>query len=385
VFTGWYNNPELTGNVITSIGTTEIGDKTFYAKWTQNEFIVTFKDGNNIIKTQTVEKGEAATAPTLTKAGYTLSWDKDFSNVTSDLTVNAIWTANTNTSYKVEHYVRNLDTEVEGYDLRETENLTGTTDTKATATAKTYEGFTENTEYSGRVVTGNIAGDGSLVLKLYYDRNSYNITYELNGGTATSELTSSYTYGKGLNLSNRVTKQGYVFAGWYDNSDCTGNTITSIGAAEIGDKVFYAKWILEDQYYVTSEKHSINVEDNQITKVSPNTNVENLINNLSTNGTVKILNLKGEEVVGDTLIGTGYKVQVEHKGTKYEYEIAVRGDLDGNGKVSVTDLSILNQVLVKKLTVNGVRQKAADIDYSNKTTITDLSMMNQTIVGKIKL
>ena len=42
---------------------------------------------------QLVPKGGAATAPTTTKAGHTLSWDKDFSNVTQDMTVTAIWTS----------------------------------------------------------------------------------------------------------------------------------------------------------------------------------------------------------------------------------------------------------------------------------------------------
>ena len=87
------------------------------------EYTVTFMNGAETVKTETVIEGEAATAPELTKEGYTLTWDTDFSNVTSDLTVRAIWTANTNTSYKVEHYKRNLDTEVVGYELYETENL----------------------------------------------------------------------------------------------------------------------------------------------------------------------------------------------------------------------------------------------------------------------
>ena len=385
VFAGWYTNSDLTGDVVTSIGTTETGDKTFYAKWTQNEFTVTFKNGTETVKTQTVKGGESATAPSLTKTGYALSWDKDFNNVTSDLTVNAVWTPNTNTPYKVEHYLRNLDTEVEGYELKETENLTGTTDEVATAIAKTYTGFTENTNYSGRVPSGTISGDGSLVLKLYYNRNNYSITYELNGGTATSTLSDTYTYGKGLTLSNRVSKSGYVFSGWYTNSDLTGSAVTSISTTETGDKTFYAKWIQEDEYHITSQKYNINLEENHIMKVSPNTNVETFINNISTNGTAKVVNSKGEEVIGTNLVGTGYKLQVDYKGTKHEYEIAVRGDIDGNGKVTVTDLSMLNQTLVKKITLTGIKVKAADIDYSGKITVTDLSMMNQALVKKIEL
>lgn len=46
--------------------------------------------------TQTVSEGSAATAPTVTRSGYTFAgWDKDFSNVTADMTVTAQWGNNT--------------------------------------------------------------------------------------------------------------------------------------------------------------------------------------------------------------------------------------------------------------------------------------------------
>ncbi len=59
-------------------------------------YTVVFKDGDRVLKTETVEAGKAATAPAApTKAGYTFDgWDKAFDNVTSDLTVNAKWKQN---------------------------------------------------------------------------------------------------------------------------------------------------------------------------------------------------------------------------------------------------------------------------------------------------
>ena len=35
--------------------------------------------------------------------------------------------------------------------------------------------------------------------------------------------------------------------------------------------------------------------------------------------------------------------------------------------------------------LTGIKEKATDIDYSKKITVTDLSMMNQALVGKINL
>ena len=63
----------------------------------ETTYTVTFYDWNNaVLKTQTVKQGEAATAPTApSRTGYTFTgWDKDFTNVQSDLSVYATYTEN---------------------------------------------------------------------------------------------------------------------------------------------------------------------------------------------------------------------------------------------------------------------------------------------------
>ena len=54
-------------------------------------YTVSFKNGAELLKTQTVTYGHSAAAPNLIKTGATLSWDKDFSCITSNLTVNVQW------------------------------------------------------------------------------------------------------------------------------------------------------------------------------------------------------------------------------------------------------------------------------------------------------
>lgn len=53
---------------------------------------VTFKDGSKVLSVQEVYEGASASAPSPVKAGYKLSWNENYSNVTSDLTVYAVWT-----------------------------------------------------------------------------------------------------------------------------------------------------------------------------------------------------------------------------------------------------------------------------------------------------
>lgn len=53
---------------------------------------VTFMDGNKVISEQEVYEGASASAPSPVKAGYKLSWKGNYGNVTSDVTVYAVWT-----------------------------------------------------------------------------------------------------------------------------------------------------------------------------------------------------------------------------------------------------------------------------------------------------
>ena len=104
---------------------------------------------------------------TLLKAGDT------YTITAGGVVFTAQWEARTDTPYTVEHYLENLDG---SYALDTTEPLKGTTDTTVTAAAKSYDNFTYDSTVPGTVASGNIAGDGSLVLKLFYTRNTYDYT-----------------------------------------------------------------------------------------------------------------------------------------------------------------------------------------------------------------
>lgn len=70
---------------------------TVYVKWTINSYTVTFMDGKTLLKTEKVQHGSAAPEPKVPeKDGKTFKgWDKPFDNVTSDLTINAVYDVDT--------------------------------------------------------------------------------------------------------------------------------------------------------------------------------------------------------------------------------------------------------------------------------------------------
>lgn len=70
---------------------------TVYVNWTINSYTVTFMDGKTLLKAEKVKHGSAAPEPKVPeKDGKTFKgWDKDFSKVTSDLTINAVYDVDT--------------------------------------------------------------------------------------------------------------------------------------------------------------------------------------------------------------------------------------------------------------------------------------------------
>ncbi|MCI6596098.1 MAG: InlB B-repeat-containing protein [Ruthenibacterium lactatiformans] len=177
----------------------------------------------------------AATAPGYTFSGW--SQKEDFTMPAENVTITGSFTANGDTAYTVEHYQQNLAGD--GYDLVEadTEHLKGETDTTATANPKTYTGFTFDGTVEGTVASGNIAGDGSLVLKLYYTRNSYEVSYAYTGtvpaGASALPAAASYKYGADVTVAPQATAPGYTFNGWLEDGKVTASFKMPAGPVQL--------------------------------------------------------------------------------------------------------------------------------------------------------
>ena len=143
-----------------------------------------------------------------------------------------------------------------------------------------------------------------------------------------------------------------------------------------------------DKLYLSSEKYKIgdndikNYEDGDkyISRVEQKTLLKDYINNLETNGTITVTKEDGTVLTSDEYVGTGMKLTVTKDEEKVELKIAVSGDLDGNGKITATDLSTMNQTILKLVTLDNEYKIAADLDENGKVSATDFSALNQMLL-----
>ena len=119
----------------------------------------------------------------------------------------AIWAKGTGTPYEVHHYLERLEGAYP-YVPFEKDNLRGETGAWTAAAAKSYDGFTPM-----GFAQEMIKADGSTVVKIFYTRNSYLLTYK-DSLSAEVYASQTYKYGAAVTAIAAPTKTGYTFTGW---------------------------------------------------------------------------------------------------------------------------------------------------------------------------
>ena len=225
VFGGWYKDAACT--IPWNFDKDKVTENlVLHAKWNPEPYEITYElDGgtNSEANPATYTAEDTVKLADPVKAGYVfLGWytaaDGTGTKVTEIAegsrgakTFYALWTPMEQT-YEIHHMLQTVDGK--DYEDVETVKATALTGTKVTAGAeqsKTYTGFT----FSGILTddsTGIVPGEGTLVLKLYYNRNIYDVTFS---GTDSDAQTVKVPYQGKVAEPQAPVKEGYTFTGWY--------------------------------------------------------------------------------------------------------------------------------------------------------------------------
>lgn len=355
-----YKAANVTKYTVTSNKTNEI---TLY----RNQYTVTVNGDSHIIKTSgngIYRYGATATISADSfSAGYHFDkWNDGNTNATRTINVtsNATYTAssapNNNTPYKVEHYLMNLDGK--NYTLKDTDNLTGTTDTLVTPATKSYTGFT-----APSTQTVNINGDGSTVVKYYYTRNKYTITVNGDSHISSTSGSGTYYYGSSINIS-AAASTGYHFKNWNDNNSDNPRTITVIA---------------DETYTASSVANNYTLYFNYN---KPSTALNNIANNAIKSKTVTYDSKVGN-LPNPSLIGWDFAGWFDNNGARYTsetiYKVAGNTTIYAkwNDDTPTTSINTTNNIATSQtVTLNAVDNGSGVASYywgksnPNTTTVT---------------
>lgn len=258
VFEGWFYDAAFT-NKATQVILGSTGDKTFYAKWSKKKYRVMYLADNNSygsISDQFVEHGSTITlesAGIFRRAGYEQNgWSTTMAGaknhelgeevvVVAPITLYPTWAVATYTiTYECDGCVNNPQNPT-------TYTINDKKDIKYPQSREGYDfgGWYKETNYTTKVTQIAKGSYGNITLYGKWIK-VYTLSYVLNGGEKANSRVSYTSETATFALGEASGREGYTFAGWYDNPDFEGDAVTEVPLGSSGDKTFYAKWTAEE-------------------------------------------------------------------------------------------------------------------------------------------
>ena len=245
-FTGW--STEQGGELITSphIDHNSIGDRTYYANWSANTYVITYdlNGGSGIDElTEEVVFDTNHISPTPYREGYSFVGWLYYDSIISD----GIWKIYDNCTLKA-LWVANQYTVTKTYGGSSSEQ-TVTYDSNYNLGTLSKENYNFNGWYTEEYGNGtkytNASGDS---LNIYKDSSSitlfaaftYTVSFETNGGTPLSDI--EYKENECLSPAIVASKENRTFGGWYLDEELTNPVSYS---EPLGNCQLYAKWVEE--------------------------------------------------------------------------------------------------------------------------------------------
>ena len=205
------------------------------------------------------------------------------------------------------------------------------------------------------------------------------------------------TYKNGQNFN----PTGMIVTATYSNDETkeiTGYTITNGDNLKAGQKSVEISYTEEGVTQITTQAINVNtqleIEFNKyyeridggktyLCNISPITTLEEMKQNITTNGTIKVYSNDDEITDNDDIITTSMKLVISLNDEKQEFIIAVKGDTNGDGISDLNDILEINKHRLNKALLTNERLLAGDVDKNNKADLDDILQINKYRLGKI--
>ncbi len=217
---------------------------------------------------------------------------------------------------------------------------------------------------TGKIVLSGTPTVGSVITATVSELSDtdipYTLTWYVNGTQITGNNTAKYTVTAndiGKTLKVKVTAIN-GFTGSFESSEfkLAENTITS-------------------------DKYSFDKISATVGKVPIKTKVSEFVSNTDQKAHVKVTK-NGKELSKDSYISTGAVISLVYGNvTTVSYTVAVTGDINGDGNITITDFVNLKTTLLGTEQKDAYKRKASDINGDGNITITDFVQLKTHLLG----
>lgn len=258
---------------------------------------------------------------------------------------------------------------------------------EVTKSNEVFGGWYTSTEYTEQVFDNlPVFGDATYYAKWVPVAST--VTFDPNGGELAEESrTKLVDTGTAVGTLPTPTKSNETFVGWYTSTEYK-EQVTTETIVE-GDVTYYAKWsssgtsgiTIVDTDDVTLDGTTIIVKNPIGNKLDKTT----LLDRVTVSGDYTLLDVDGNEITAvNQGVGTGSTLTVG--GTTYT--ILLRGDLNGDGKLGLTDIIMIYGYMKdlnegKTSSLNNYQKLAADYSCDGSVTISDIIGIYRKMKGEI--
>lgn len=271
------------------------------------------------------------------------------------------------------------------------ETMTYGTKKALTANKFTYKGrkfvkWTTNkdgtgTTYSNSQSVVNLTSTQGKKINLYaqWAPITYTIAFNKNGGTGTAMSNMSKTFNVVKAAPEcTYTKNGYVFSGWNTKADGSGKNYDE--GANIGNltnvngstHTLYAQWTVDNDVIPKLKSNKYIIRKLHETP----TTVRKL--KVFKNAKIYTGSDKKTQVGVNTKLKTGQIIDID---TNINYVTVVISDIDGDGELTISDISLCYEYFKKNISTKNEKFYAADINENGKIEIDDVSNIYQLLKG----
>ena len=167
-----------------------------------------------------------------------------------------------------------------------------------------------------------------------------------------------------------------------------GTTLITSGNIENGMilKIISSEYGEIMTYTITNEYIDVSNleidEKNYIKKYNIGTTYKEILNNIETSGSVKFIDNTGKELENSDIIRTGSKVVIELSTETKEYTIVVYGDINGDGKITMSDLVKSANYLIDETIINeDCYKEAIDVTKDGNVRMSDIIKLSNILIG----